>query len=121
MKVRSFRRVALAAVLLLAVIASPAAAQEAEYPPPPPPTQPDTEVDGEVEVAPVDEDVDPDPDTDVGGVTIEQEEAVGATPTQVLGVSLVRTGADSLVLAVVGLGLLGLGFLAIRRTRESHS
>ena len=44
-------------------------------------------------------------------VAAEQEVA----PVEVLGVQLARTGIDALVLALIGVGLLGLGFVAVRR------
>lgn len=82
----------------------------------------ETEVGGIIEEDPDPDVVDPGTDTgtEVAPEVTEREEAVGAAPTQVLGVSLVRTGIDAIVLALVGIGLLGLGFLAIRRTREQQ-
>lgn len=87
---------------------------------------PDVEVGGEVEERPEGADTDTDdtegtdPGTDPGPDTTA-EDPIGAAPPQVLGVSLVRTGADALLVALAGLGLLGLGFVALRRTRESHN
>lgn len=51
----------------------------------------------------------------------EEDDVIAVTtaePTDVLGVSLARTGTDSLLLVVLGLGLVGLGVLAVRRPKR---
>ena len=53
----------------------------------------------------------PEPEVEVAAV-------VAAQPTEVLGVSLARTGANTLVLALFGALLVGLGFLAVRRPKR---
>lgn len=55
-----------------------------------------------------------DDDVDVVAVTT-------AEPTDVLGVSLAETGTNSLLLVVLGLGLVGLGFLAVRRPKRGST
>jgi LPXTG-motif cell wall-anchored protein len=54
----------------------------------------------------------------VNGVDVGE----GVPPTQVLGVQQERrlpiTGTDAIIIALVGLGLFGLGYLALRRTRD---
>jgi len=44
---------------------------------------------------------------------------VAAQPTEVLGVSLARTGANTLFLALFGALLVGLGVLAVRRPKRA--
>ena len=69
------------------------------------------------------------PDTDVLGVVFERPpsdeeiDAVVAQPVDppsaaVLGVQLARTGLDAAVIALIGVGLLGLGVVAVRGTRR---
>ena len=53
---------------------------------------------------------------------VEEDVAIGDAPTavvgaQVLGVQLARTGIDAVIVALIGAGLLGLGVVALRRTR----
>jgi hypothetical protein len=55
------------------------------------------------------------PEVEVAGITITRP---GAQPAEVLGVSLARTGADVLLLAVLGAGILALGVVAVRRPRR---
>ena len=45
-------------------------------------------------------------------------DVVAAQPTDVLGVSLARTGANTLVLALFGVMLISLGVLAVRRPKR---
>lgn len=45
------------------------------------------------------------------------EPPVDAVPAEVLGISLQRTGIDAIVIALAGVTLLGLGLVAVRRTR----
>lgn len=64
-------------------------------------------------------------DAEVISIVEEQEpeaaviaDAVAAQPTDVLGVSLARTGANTLILALFGAVLVGLGVLAVRRPKR---
>jgi hypothetical protein len=50
-------------------------------------------------------------------VTPAAPAAPAAMPTEVLGEQLSRTGTDIALMVAAGLGILGLGFLALRRTR----
>lgn len=70
-----------------------------------------------VDVLPVVEEREPEDEEEVDG----EDEVIAVTtaePTDVLGVSLARTGTDSLLLVVLGLGLVGLGVLAVRRPKR---
>lgn len=59
------------------------------------------------------------PDED--GVQVDVIAVTSAEPTDVLGVSLARTGANTLLLVVLGLGLVGLGVLAVRRPKRTST
>lgn len=63
----------------------------------------------------------PDPDPVPPAVRPEQPEQAAPVATEVLGVSLQRTGIDALLMAVIGAGLLGLGVVAVRRTRDGDT
>lgn len=65
-----------------------------------------------VDVLPEIEEPEPEPEPEVEPEP-EPEPAV-------LGVTLQRTGIDALMIALLGAGLLGLGVLAVRRTRIEH-
>ena len=67
-----------------------------------------------VDVLPVVEEREPD-DDDEAEVAAD---VVAAQPTDVLGVSLARTGANTLVLALFGALLVSLGVLAVRRPKR---
>ena len=75
-------------------------------------------VDEEDEVEP---DPEPEPDTPDPDPEPEPTVEIEEEPAEVLGVSLQRTGIDALLMAVIGVGLLGLGVLAVRRTRDEIS
>lgn len=69
------------------------------------------------DLLPVVEEREPEDEEEVDG----EDEVIAVTtaePTDVLGVSLARTGTDSLLLVVLGLGLVGLGVLAVRRPKR---
>jgi LPXTG-motif cell wall-anchored protein len=54
----------------------------------------------------------------------DEEEIVAVTtvqPTEVLGVTLAETGVNSALLVVLGLGLVGLGVVAVRRPKRSST
>ena len=64
----------------------------------------------------------PDPDPVPPAVRPELPEQADPEPEPaVLGVSLQRTGIDALLMAVIGAGLLGLGVVAVRRTRDGDT
>jgi LPXTG-motif cell wall-anchored protein len=65
-----------------------------------------------VDILPVVEERDPPEETEVAG------EVITAQPTDVLGTSLAATGANTLLLALVGAFLVGLGVLAVRRPKR---
>ncbi|MFU8841971.1 MAG: LPXTG cell wall anchor domain-containing protein [Nitriliruptoraceae bacterium] len=65
-----------------------------------------------VDVLPVVEEREPPEETEVAG------EVITAQPTDVLGTSLAVTGANTLLLALVGAVLVGLGVLAVRRPKR---
>lgn len=69
------------------------------------------------DLLPVVEEREPEDEEEVDG----EDDVIAVTtaePTDVLGVSLARTGTDSLLLVVLGLGLVGLGVLAVRRPKR---
>ena len=53
-----------------------------------------------------------------GPPEVEVLAAVQTQPTEVLGVTLQRTGVDAAIIALIGAALLGLGVVAVRRTRS---
>ncbi len=65
-----------------------------------------------VDVLPVVEEREPPEETEVAA------EVITAQPTDVLGTSLAATGANTLLLALVGVFLVGLGVLAVRRPKR---
>jgi LPXTG-motif cell wall-anchored protein len=97
---------ALFSLLLVAVLAGASVAQEAAV-----------EVDTQQFHTPTDVAA---VDVEVLGVTLEQDDG-DEVGTEVLGVSqeLAATGSDTLVLAMIGLALVGLGFLAVRGGRRA--
>ena len=66
---------------------------------------------GELEILPEVIEREPEPEPEVAAV-------VEARPTDVLGVSLAVTGANTLILALFGALLVGLGVLAVRRPKR---
>ncbi|TVP74885.1 MAG: hypothetical protein EA340_00695 [Nitriliruptor sp.] len=65
-----------------------------------------------VDVLPIVEVIDEVDEVDVAPAVI------AAQPTDVLGISLVRTGANTLLIALFGALLVGLGVLAVRRPKR---
>ena len=84
--------------------------------PPEPPESPEPPDDTDVQPEPPAERPEPGPPAD------RPTPPADPAPTEVLGLTLQRTGIDAIMIALGGAALLGLGVLAIRRTRpESGS
>ena len=95
MRCRLLTAATLAVMMLLGPLAATAFAQ---------PYPPDAEVDAEVE--------------EIVEVAPQVIVADAVQPAEVLGVSLAVTGANTLILALFGALLVGLGFLAVRRPKR---
>ena len=81
---------------------------------PDPDAEPDPDPDAEPDPDP---DVDPDTEDRPDPVPQPDDAPVDPEAADVRGVSLARTGIDAIVIALIGMTLLALGVVALRRTR----
>jgi LPXTG-motif cell wall-anchored protein len=117
---RSILAAAVASLLVVGAMAPAVAQSSAEDATPYPEDSEEPEEPEEPDVGVQDEVVDADDDDSAVDVDDDAEEvAADAQTTEVLGISLARTGVNATLLALGGLMILAIGALLLRRTRRA--